>query len=930
MRGGSSGASAVQEEPLALLDASRTVLPRDPRAAARLAIRAIRAARSKGDATFELRGYWALSNAASIGRRPAAVLAIVDRALQCPAARTDAILRARTKLARGSALIHFGRLKNVRRECREALAAFRSAGDLRGESIAHALLAQAAAEAGRHAEAVNHMRAQRVAMGEDAPAFVLASLEDAEANSRVGLYDFAEALRLFGSAGARFDSIGAEVEAAKALSNRAYVHVKSGRYADALRLYARAADVFERTANTSLIQAFCVDRAELLLEIGATSEARRWTTRALVAAGDSLSVKDRLRTRYLLALATLQDGDVTAAHEAAATVVGEFEHFGDLRGAAEALIVQSAAALAAGDSQEAHRSAAMAVGRFAELRAGAAACAADFALCRADLALHDLVGAESALARAAARPGVSALPWASVELHRNRAVVLAARGDAAGSARLLDRAVRDLDARRALLPPDALRSAFFSRHAPLYREAIDAHVDLGLHDRAFELASASKSRALHDMMMAGGANVDPAEAPRLDRLRTDLGAAYTRLHELALGSGSPRQFDRARLAAARIERELTELTRRAMLDPRASEVAAPPQTSAAIRECLTADEVLVEYSLGSRAIHAFVVTRGGVRRVGLAVDGAELARRLRKFSFHVSAASAGARAGDPETDVDAVRANLKELRCLLIDPLDLPRGARRVIVAPDGRLQGVPFHAMPKGDAWWADESQVLYAPSGAMYAASVRAAPARPGPAHVFAVPDPSVPEIAAEARLIAATLGPDVVVRLGAAADWPGFQAASEAAGVLHIATHGMSRTDSLVGGSVRLADGWLTRFDVYRLRVRADLVVLSACDSGAARYEPSGDSFGLVRGFLCAGARRVVASRWRVDDRATAEWMGEFYGGLAARRPVGEAYLDACRAVRRLRPHPYYWAPFVLMGDPRSAISLSAGVSTAPLGV
>jgi tetratricopeptide (TPR) repeat protein len=906
-----AGPEPSRDDPAALLGEFRATLPRDLRGATRLAVRVIRAARAREDGLHELRGYWAMSSAAALGRRPRAVLAIIERALACDAAKGDEALRARTTLGRGSALIHFGRLDDVRREVGEALPALRRAGDRQGQATAHGLLAQVAIEEGRHAEAIEHLQAKSAALGDGASPLALAAIEETEANCRVGLFDFAEALRLFESACARFEAMGTTLEAVNARFNSAYLHLKSGRYADALRLYAQVAEAFERAPSDLLLRTLCVDRAELLLEIGAVAEARRWTARALAAADGNLSVKDELRSKHLLAAAALLDGDADAAMAAASAVAEGFERLSNPCGVAESLIVCSAAALARGRAAEALRFADDAVAHFAKAGAGVAAGGADFAACRAALAAGDVSRGTAALDRAASRSGVDVLPWASIELDRHRAMVSRARGEHVAAAELLDRAVRELDARRGLLPPDALRSAFLSLHAPLHREAVDANVRVGRDERAFELAAASKSRALLDMI-SGGSQVDAADAPRFDSLRSDLGAVYARLHEMSLRPTADADLEAARSQALRVEREMAELASESFNRGEGEAAPRPGRPIADPRAGLATDEALIEYAFGEDRLRAFVVMRDGVRRVDLPATSAEIVRGVRKFSFHLASAMAEQEAAGAPESLDAARANLDALRKRLIDPLELPKSVRRVVVAPDRELHGVAFHAMPSGDSWWADEVLVTYAPSALVHAACLRERVGASGPPHVLASPDDAVPEIETETRVVAEALGPRTVVRTGDAATWAAFERSAGEAGLLHVATHGMSRADSVVGGSVRLADGWLTQFDLYRVRVRADLVVLSACDSGATRHEASGDPFGLVRGFLCAGARALVASRWRVDDRTTALWMGAFYGALSSGRRVGDAYLAACADVRSSNPHPFHWAAFTLTGD------------------
>ena len=127
------------------------------------------------------------------------------------------------------------------------------------------------------------------------------------------------------------------------------------------------------------------------------------------------------------------------------------------------------------------------------------------------------------------------------------------------------------------------------------------------------------------------------------------------------------------------------------------------------------------------------------------------------------------------------------------------------------------------------------------------------------------------------------------------------------------GMFRQGQPQLSSVRLADTWLTPYDVYDLDLKADLVVLSSCEGGTAAVTRGGDPLGLLRGFLCAGARVLLASQWRVNDAATAEFMTVFYDNFRDGRDASGALKAAMARIRAKRPHPYYWAPFFLVGRP-----------------
>lgn len=145
-----------------------------------------------------------------------------------------------------------------------------------------------------------------------------------------------------------------------------------------------------------------------------------------------------------------------------------------------------------------------------------------------------------------------------------------------------------------------------------------------------------------------------------------------------------------------------------------------------------------------------------------------------------------------------------------------------------------------------------------------------------------------------------------------------------LVHFATHGLINSDfpelsgivfSLVDEEGRPQDGYLRLHDIYNLRLAADLVVLSACDSALGKEIRGEGIIGLTRGFMYAGAPSVVASLWKVEDRATAELMKKFYRlMLKDKRPPAEALRAA--QIEMLQDEqwrdPFYWAAFTLQGE------------------
>jgi CHAT domain-containing protein/Tfp pilus assembly protein PilF len=145
-----------------------------------------------------------------------------------------------------------------------------------------------------------------------------------------------------------------------------------------------------------------------------------------------------------------------------------------------------------------------------------------------------------------------------------------------------------------------------------------------------------------------------------------------------------------------------------------------------------------------------------------------------------------------------------------------------------------------------------------------------------------------------------------------------------IVHFATHGLLDSEhpelsglvfSLVGPNGDPRDGFLDLEDVYNLTLTSDLVVLSACQTGLGKEITAEGLVGLTRGFMYAGASRVVASLWEVDDLATSELMGAFYKGMLkdGLRPAAalrQAQLELMKQERW--SDPYYWAAFIIQGE------------------
>jgi CHAT domain-containing protein len=223
----------------------------------------------------------------------------------------------------------------------------------------------------------------------------------------------------------------------------------------------------------------------------------------------------------------------------------------------------------------------------------------------------------------------------------------------------------------------------------------------------------------------------------------------------------------------------------------------------------------------------------------------------------------------------------------------------------------------------------LLREPSGLDTARSLLAvAPSRGGLRHA--------PE---EARAIDALFKPNSRTLIGGEATEGRFKQLAGNFRMLHLATHGyFNKASPLLSGleleADRNDDGMLRVHEILDLRLHADLVTLSACDtalgSGYFAELPIGDEFvGLNRAFLVAGSASVMATLWQVDDRASVSLMRQFYGRLSesgGRRNAADALASAQRAMRRSPQlaHPYYWAAYIVAGATNSDYKLAERLS------
>lgn len=411
-----------------------------------------------------------------------------------------------------------------------------------------------------------------------------------------------------------------------------------------------------------------------------------------------------------------------------------------------------------------------------------------------------------------------------------------------------------------------------------------------------------------------------------------------------------------------------EKLRRERPDAMAVNAPQPLSADAIQHELLDPGTVLVEYMLGDAQSYAWTVSRDTIAsyRLPARAEIIEAARQAHDAFAAIPGDANDAPAGrDPSAAAD-------RLARLLLPPIEhVAAGKRLVIVAP-GDLQQLPFGALRAGRSRTPliARHEIVLAPSASIVAAVRQThAQARRAPRTLAVFADPVFeagdPRVAAArraaadrapARVVAATsaeprmpaglrsgfarlpfsrMEADAIASLapaGSVLEATDFNASVRAATapslvdyrIVHFATHGVldTRTPelsglvlSLIDREGRPQDGFIRLLDLDRLHLNADVAVLSGCETALGRSVEGEGVIGLTRGFLAAGAHRVVASVWKVDDLATAELMKRFYRGMLEERKSPSAALRAAQRELAQSPRwhaPYYWAGWVIQGE------------------
>jgi tetratricopeptide (TPR) repeat protein len=484
---------------------------------------------------------------------------------------------------------------------------------------------------------------------------------------------------------------------------------------------------------------------------------------------------------------------------------------------------------------------------------------------------------------------------------------------------------RTLEMLRSSLHGEELKISFLKNKLEIYEGLVELCLqrDPGQQgtEEAFGYIEQGKSRTLRDLVFKSGAAFHPAlnADSDLQRKVRDLRAElnwYSKVAEiehLRAKKGSSKLLGQVKSQAFECENKLLRLIRELpSSETESAGLASPkPATLEEIRRTLTLDTILVEYFQVRDHFVVALLARDVLEIIPVAAMSrvSDLLARL-EFQLGKCRMEPGYVGAFSSFLLEVAQRHLRDLYEALLGPVKDRLKGRHLVIVPHGILHGLPFQSLFDGRQYLIDSFTLSYAPSATIYSLCHTRAANTKGPALVLGVPDPAAPLILDEAKAVAASI-PESELYVGDSATVDVLRKKGMHSRLIHIATHGYFRQDNPMFSGLRLGDSLLSLYDLYELKLPAELIALSGCATGLSVVAAGDELLGLARGLISAGAQSALLTLWDVHDRSTSEFMADFYRHLASSGNKALAMQRATWHLRETYPHPYYWAPFILLG-------------------
>jgi CHAT domain-containing protein len=460
-------------------------------------------------------------------------------------------------------------------------------------------------------------------------------------------------------------------------------------------------------------------------------------------------------------------------------------------------------------------------------------------------------------------------------------------------------AIEVIEQQRSTINTEVSKIGFVGNKQDVYNNLIRVLVGDKQYEKAFEYVERSKSRALVDLLASKkdfAVNIGDEKEIRELLARSNVAEIEN------LAQDAEKDVSKTRAVLIKTREELR--SKSPELDSLMSVTSLP---IAEIQKMIPGDEALVEYYYNDKDLYAFILTSKELKFVR--VGSENLLEDVRSFRKTLESP-------DNKTSVEIAGKLYKKV----FQPLEASLDSKKLIIVSHGAMHYLPFNALHDGKNYLIDKYSIRLLPSASVIKYLKAGKANKAGDILVFGNPDLGDPRydlVNAQNEAVAvAKMSPQSKVFLRKEATLTAFKKYSSGFNYIHFATHGQFNSDDPLKSALLLAkdaesDGMLTVDRLYSTKLDADLVTLSACETGLSKIANGDDLVGLTRGFLYAGSSSIIASLWKVDDFATSQLMTRFYKELE-KSDKRDALRTAQLETKKNYPHPYYWAPFQLTGN------------------
>jgi CHAT domain-containing protein/tetratricopeptide (TPR) repeat protein len=738
----------------------------------------------------------------------------------------------------------------------------------------------------------------------------------------ITLNDFSRALATYQRAREMCVSHGMTLLVTQSDYNIAYLYYLRGEYSRAIEMLRATRVECEKNGDAHVLALCYLDLAEIYLELNLSTEAKESAHHGYLRFQKLGMGYEEAKCQAYEAMALSQLGKTLGALDLFARARAKFVSEKNLVWPWLMDLYQAVVLYNEGRLFEARRLCSGAAAFFDGSFLPGKSVLCHLLLARLSLKTGELAAAQAESSQATDQLAHLEAPVLRYQAHFLTGQIQRVSGDLPSAYDSFQKARQFLETLRSSLRGEELKIAFMKNRLEVYESLVDLCLIAGRSNAAeesFGYIELAKSRSLAELLKRSGPSIRSADAGqselvrRIREMREELNWYYRRIEieQLRAEAPSAQRIEELQKQALAHENELLHVLREL---PQSEENASHgPAISSLenIRACLPGQAALVEYFSVNDQFVAVVLTHEELKIVPL-TPVSRAVNLLRLFHFQISKFKLGA--GYTQTFgksmLEVVQAHLRQLYEELLAPLRTYLLVRQLIIVPHGVLHYLPFHALLDDNGYLIDSFGISYAPSASVFAHCQGKPAQTTGKSLVLGVPDAQAPLILEEVRAVAAIL-PEAELIIGRAANGHALREKGQQSRVIHIATHGRFRQDNPMFSGIRLGDAYLSLYDLYQLKLSAELVTLSGCATGMNVVTPGDELLGLVRGLLYAGAQSLLLSLWDVHDQSTADFMTCFYRRLQGTNDKASALQGAMIELRDRYPHPYHWAPFTLTG-------------------